>query len=306
MLFRYPFNSMGCSCEIQIRDKHPEPAKAAVKAALGEIHRLEEKYSFYRPDSLISLINDNAYQCPLEIDSETQGLLEFVSETHRLSNGKFDPTIGSLKEIWNFPQMEVPNESKIIATLESIDWNSVSVENNSIRFMHPQTKIDFGGVVKEYAVDQLCRLLETMKIETGIVNLGGDVGVVGKVPNNQKPWRIGIAHPRRHGHSIGNIILREGAVVTSGDYQRYFLRDGKRYHHLFDPQTGYPADLCYSSVTIIDNSALKASQTATSKIFSNREFGDLETKEYSYVACDLNGKIDCYNNSDLCQLVIFP
>lgn len=254
---------MGSGCEILIREKDPQPAKNAVNAAVSEIERIEKKYSFYQSDSFLSAINREAFHGPVLLDKETAELLHLAASVHQATHKKFDPTIGTIKHFWNFDSMQLPEIDKIEPWLVAVGWHNLTLSNQTLRFHHPETRIDMGGIVKEYAVDRCASLLEAMGIKDGLVNLGGDLKVVGKNEEGKRPWRVGIADPRKHNQTAATILLKQGAVVTSGDYQRYFIRDGKRYHHILNPLTGFPMELAYSSVTVHGQTALGASQTAT-------------------------------------------
>ncbi|MDH4120872.1 MAG: FAD:protein FMN transferase [Deltaproteobacteria bacterium] len=274
MLFKFPFRAMGSGCEVLIRGQDQRQAQAWVTTALQGVGRLEAKYSFFLPESLLARINREAYHQPVALDDETLRLLEEADRLHRDTGGAFDPTIGGLKGLWNFSAMALPPDQEISRALEGVGWDKVEWEKGALRFLHPDTRLDFGGLVKEYAVDVCVAALETLGtgngLEAGLVNLGGDLRVVGRIAPDGRPWNVGVADPRRHGSSLATISLYQGAVVTSGDYMRYFLRDGLRYHHLLNPRTGRPFPLEFSSVTAHGATALEASGRVTRVLYGGR------------------------------------
>jgi thiamine biosynthesis lipoprotein len=134
------------------------------------------------------------------------------------------------------------------------------IENGKIKFAKRGMGIDLGGIAKGYAVDAAIRVLKEKNVESAMVNAGGDIYVLGR--KHGKPWRIGIRHPRRGGEILGIVEVEDKAIVTSGDYERYFFSEGKRYHHILNPKTGYPANEC-QSVTIVAKKATIADGLAT-------------------------------------------
>lgn len=288
MLYRYPFVAMGSGCEILL-DMDSTPAfQAAVGTAQRPIRRLEKKYSFFDPASLLSRLNSKAYGGEFELDEETAHLLEMAGDLFRKTGGGYDPTIGSLHGCWDFRAMRLPDPARLEAQREGIGWEKVELSKGGLRLLHPATKIDLGGLVKEYALDASVAALEAIGVRRGLVNLGGDLRVVGRIPPGNRPFRIGVANPRHHHGTSATLALREGAVVTSGDYQRYFFHQGRRYHHLLDPRTGYPMELRYSGVTVHGRSAMEALRECK-RIMMNRGKGKGREPESTYVLCDEEG-----------------
>ncbi len=279
---------MGTVCEILIREKQTEVAKSVVKAVIAELNRLENKYSFYKTESLLSRINQESYNANIELDDETSYIFNVASDLHDLTNGLFDPTIGVINRCWDFYNMVLPSKEIIQGKLETVGWNKVEINNNVLRTHHPNMEIDLGGIVKEYSLDRCANLLEVMGVSNGLINLGGDVKVIGDLSNSNRPWRIGIADPRNHNQTIGSILSKKGVSVTSGDYQKYFKRDGKIYHHIINPKTGYPIPLEYSSVTILCDEAVYASKLATAILLGNKNLMRAES-DFGYVVCDTRG-----------------
>lgn len=238
-LFRHAFTAMGSPCEIQLYASDAAQAQAVAEPAIADVQRLEARYSRYRSDSLLTQINRVAAAGgSTEVDEETARLLDYADACHRQSDGLFDITSGLLREVWRFRDGALPDAGRIEALLHRIGWHRVRWAAPHIAFA-PGMELDLGGVVKEYAADRAAALCRQAGAACGIVNLGGDVRVIGAQPDGS-PWRIGLQHPRERGASLGTLLLHRGAVATSGDYERCIMVDGVRYGHVLNPKTGWP------------------------------------------------------------------
>jgi thiamine biosynthesis lipoprotein len=298
MLFRYPFVAMGSGCEILVESDSAERVKPLVQSAVAQVARLEAKYSLYRDDSLLARINRDGHGCGVEIDEETLSLLRFADGLHGASEGAFDPTVGSLQGLWDFRAMSLPDPAAVAARLPAVGWPQVEWRGGTVRLPHPATRLDFGGWVKEYAVDAAVATLSAHGVRRGLVNLGGDLRLVGEAPQ-ERPFRVGIAHPRRHHDLCGGLRVTAGAVVTSGDYQRYFLRDGRRYHHILDPRTGFPAELAYTGVTTHGATALEALRAGKLMLLGTRR---PLPEAPPFLACDADGEPVAWQESPHCRV----
>ncbi len=245
---------MGTPCSLWL-DATPEQAQAAITAVLAEVTRLEQRYSRYRPDSLLSQINQVADQGgQMVVDAETAALLDYAQTCYRQSDGLFDITAGRLRQLWRFgdPQARLPTKAQLHAQLAHIGWDKLRWTAPVLTFPVPGLALDLGGIVKEYAVDRAAGLAQEQGITSGVINLGGDIRVLGPRPDGS-PWRVHIQHPRQAGE-LAALTLRCGAVASSGDYARCLVVDGVRYGHILNPRTGWPtrhlaavtvrADLC--------------------------------------------------------------
>jgi thiamine biosynthesis lipoprotein len=235
-----------------------------VAGACGrEIDRLEQKFSRYRKDSLATRINRSAGDSGgIEVDSETAGLIDLAATAHRESNGLFDPTSGVLRRVWNLKSGRLPNPDTVQEVLPLVGWSKLRWESPRIVLPTRGMELDFGGFVKEYAADRVAELCRTHGLTSGIIDLGGDLAVVGPHPNGQ-PWLVGIRNPRRPSVAMARIALRSGGLATSGDYERFMIVDGKRYSHLLDPRTGEPHDGGPACVSITADHCLIAGLTST-------------------------------------------
>jgi thiamine biosynthesis lipoprotein len=260
-LFRHAFKAMGSPCELQLYAADAVRAQAAADLAIAEVERLEARYSRYRSDSLLSQINRAAAAGgSIEVDEETARLFDYADTCYRQSDGLFDITSGLLREVWRFSDGVLPDAERIQALLPRIGWHRVRWRAPRIAFA-PGMELDLGGVVKEYAADRIAALYRNAGIRSGVVNLGGDVRIVGPQPD-RSPWRIGIQHPRARGSSLGTLALQRGAVASSGDYERCMVIGGVRYGHILNPRTGWPVRHL-AAVSVVADLCVVAGSTST-------------------------------------------
>jgi len=238
---RFPFRAMGAPCQIQLYGS-PGEVEAIARAGIAEVARLEARYSRYRDDSVASEINRSAGDPRgVTVDPETASLLDYADTAHRESGGLFDVTSGVLRRAWDFRSGRLPTAAEIDPLREKVGWQRVGWDGERIHLPMAGMEIDFGGYVKEYAADRVAALCRELGARHGLVDLGGDIALVGPHPDGS-PWRIGIRHPRLPGVALAWIPLREGAIATSGDYERFMVVDGRRYGHLLDPRSGWPVE----------------------------------------------------------------
>lgn len=236
------FRAMASRGEVRVCAPDEDTARRWAQPAIDEVRRIEQKYSRYLPDSFASRINAAAGGAPVAIDDETHALLAFGHQLHAQSEGRFDLTSGVLRRAWDFQAQRVPTPAEVDALRIHVGWSAVELEAAQVRLPRAGMQIDFGGIGKEYAADRAAAALIAAGARHGFVNLGGDVRGIGAAPDGSA-WRIGIQHPRAAGgEMIGAIDVTTGAVATSGDYERYFEHDGRRYCHLLDARTGWPVE----------------------------------------------------------------
>jgi thiamine biosynthesis lipoprotein len=258
--------------EIKVHHKRKAEAEKAINSSMEEMRRVEQKMSCFLPGSEVSRINKEAFleekkgsllaEDWIPVSDELFSLLEESVLLSELTKGSFDITIYPLWKIWKFEgeNLEVPGKGKIERVLELVTYKNMILQNGKISFAKKGMGIDLGGIAKGYAVDAAIKVLKDKNIKSAMVNAGGDMYVLGK--KEGKPWRIGIRHPRREGEILGTVEVENRAIVTSGDYERFFFSGGKKYHHIINPKTGYPADEC-QSVTIVAKEATFADGLAT-------------------------------------------
>jgi thiamine biosynthesis lipoprotein len=259
----FRFRAMGSPCELQLRGRSRQAVAQIANACRSEVDRLERKFSRYRDDSLATQINRSAgCQEGVEVDEETAALLDFASTAYAQSNGRFDPTSGVLRRIWDFKSGRIPSSQEVKEVLELVGWSKLVWQDRRIALPRKGMQLDFGGFVKEYAADRAAELCRARGMTSGIIDLGGDLAVVGPHPNGD-PWLVGIRDPRKPKVAIARIALRSGGLATSGDYERFMIVDGIRYSHLLDPRTGMSHNGGPACVSITADHCLVAGITST-------------------------------------------
>jgi len=238
------FEAMASRCEIVLGGAGTPAGpslRQAGEAAMAEVRRIEAKYSRYRADSVVSRINAAAGSGQaVPIDEETAGLLAFGDQLHRLSEGRFDLTSGVLRRAWDFRAAREPSAAQLAEVLPLIGWPRVQWGLHEVLLPQAGMQLDFGGIGKEYAADRAQAVLAQAGLRHGFVNLGGDLRVLGP-RSDGRPWAFGIQHPREPGAVCATLQLRDGALATSGDYERFFVTpDGRRCCHVLDPRSGQP------------------------------------------------------------------
>lgn len=259
-LHRFAFASMGCPCEIQLESIDALAAETTARTAIAEVARLDEKYSHYRSDNFLAhLCVDAAWQ-GVEVDDETANLLDFADALFQQSAGKFDITAGALTQLWDAQDGHVPPIDAIAAARARVGWSRVAWKRPYLR-LRANMRIDLGGIVKEYAADRAAEICREAGIAHGIVDLGGDLAVIGAHADG-RPWLAGIKSPRAPAEVQASIALTRGGLATSGDYERALIVDGQRYSHIIDATTGWPVQ-GFASVSVIADSCLVAGAAST-------------------------------------------
>lgn len=232
----------------------------AVTGAFDEMARLERLLSPHLPDSEVARLSRSDHG--MKVNSDTLNVVALGLEAARSSKGDFDLTLGRLKDLWSVEDAtpRIPSDEQIADALQGTGPEALQIDGSRISKKDPELHVDLGGIAKGYAVDRALEVLAKRGIAHASVNAGGDLRVRGSKVS--RPWRIGIQHPRRKGEVIAVVPLENRALVTSGDYERYFELDGVRYHHLFDPETGRPARGSMS-VTVVAETTARADALAT-------------------------------------------
>ena len=290
-LYRHPFNAMGSPCEIQLYALAHAEARRVAELAVADVYRLEARYSRYRSDSFLSAINRVAASGGrISVDEETAGLLNYALACYQQSDGLFDITSGILRRAWRFDLGALPDEGQIQALLGKIGWHKVRWNPPILEFPVPGMEIDFGGVVKEYAVDRAASLCLEAGIRHGSVNLGGDIRIIGPHPDGS-PWRIGIRHPRRQDAFIETLLLFDGALASSGDYERCIVLDGVRYGHVLNPKTGWPVRRLASVSVVGDFCVVAGSASTIAMLKEEHGPGWLEGLGLPHLWVDVQGEV---------------
>ena len=263
---------MGTLVEITVSHPDPDVIQAVTTQAFDEMKRIEQLMSTYLPDSEISRINHAAGKEAIPVSPEVEEVIREGLYWSEQSSGAFDITIEPLVYLWNFDGEKeiIPRESTLRKTASLVNFKDIELKDHTVRLKRHGMAINVGGLAKGYAVDRAISVLRG-KVKNGIVNAGGDLFAFGQ-KNKQTPWNIGLQHPRKPQELLAAFAVQNQAIATSGDYQRYFIKDGVRYHHIFDPQTGKPARLMVST-TIITTEVMDADALATAVFVMGPEKG---------------------------------
>ena len=242
--------------DIKIETKHKESGEI-LDNSLKLIKEYEKKLSFYTNENQIWNFNNSVIDSLL-IDNDLKNILSISGELYQKTNKHYDITIGALSDIWNFDNEVVPSKGNIKIAMKNTDFSKLMIKDN---YLHKPEgmKINLGSLAKGFIIDEVVEYLKQQNVVSGFVNAGGDMRIFCR----EKSFKIGIQHPRKELNELIDVInVGNGSVVTSGDYERYFIKDGKRYHHIIDPLTGYPSKNAIS-VTVIAKSALMADAYST-------------------------------------------
>ncbi len=260
-------------------------AKTAVNAVFDQLAEIHDITNYYSKNSQVAEINNTAADEEILIREEMKEILTASLDIGNSSQGAFDITIAPVVELWDFSGGgNVPRYEEVQQKLDLVGTDKLQYDGESkLKKLADGVKIDLGGAAKGYAGDVAITILKKYDVVGAVVDLGGNITCFGKNPNSSNgKWRIGLQKPFAPAGEYDDVIeIDEGAVVTSGIYQRYFEKDGRSYHHIIDPQIGYPADKEYNSVTIVADSSLYADCLATACYILGQDKGKELTERYS-------------------------
>jgi thiamine biosynthesis lipoprotein len=249
-------------------------AQAAATAGFAEIRRLEELLSTWIPTSELSQVNVSAGVKPVHVSTETLTVVQHAVQAAELTDGGFNIAIGPVVEAWSVTDgQRIPEASELDALRPLVDLQAVHVDvrKQTIYLDKAGMRIDVGGIGKGYAADQAVEALRRAGAIAGVVALSGDIKTFGRLPGG-KMFPVGIQHPRKDGSVLAWIDLQDEAISTAGDYERFFERDGVRYHHILDPRTLQPARSC-QSVTVVAREGIWADGLDTGIFVMGSESG---------------------------------
>jgi len=268
--FERGFYSLGTLCSIKIfpnlraQEHYGNLLEVDMEKILDEaealVYSFDDQFSVFKEESEISAINKNSGVQPINVKGDTYFLIKKAMEYCDLSDGRMDITVGPLSKVWRKSQKEerLTKQDELTAVKELVNFKRIKLEESKTAVLL-ETKgmeLDLGCVAKGYCADLIRDFLKEKNIERAVINLGGNIVVMGEQATN-KGWRIGIQHPEQpRGSFIGYVDIQDSSMVTSGDYERYFEKNGKRYHHILDPRTASPLDNEIVSVTVISKSSL--------------------------------------------------
>jgi len=258
------FQAMAGPCEVLVDTLDQQLAGKITDIAQQEALRVEHKFSRYGADNIIHTINHSAGR-PVEVDKETADLLDYAESCFLLSDGLFDITSGVLRQAWHFDGSDqLPDPDKVKELLAKLGWQKVRWQRPMLTLCQDM-EVDLGGIGKEYAVDRSVQLIKTYSNVSCLVNFGGDIAVTGPRRHDQ-PWIVGTENPGKQTQlspKTPGIALRNGAIATSGDSRRYLLKDGIRYSHVLNPNTGWPITNGPHTVTVTADSCTEAGVLST-------------------------------------------
>ncbi len=257
--------SMGSQLKLAAWTTDEPRAVDTFEHVFREFDRLESLLSVWKDGSDVVRMNQNAGITPVTVSQDTLNVLGEAAEASALTRGKFDITFAALTDIWRFDHDQdnvVPDRQLIEARLPRIDYRAVQIDGTAKTafITRPGMRVHLGGIGKGYAIDRAIALLKDRGFTDFLIQSGGDLYAAGT--NGGVPWKLAIADPRGAHDPFATVQITDGTFSTSGDYERFFMKDGKRYHHLIDPDFGEPASGC-RSVTIVTNRAVMADVLST-------------------------------------------
>ncbi len=247
----YSFDAMSTPCEFTLYTESKERADTAAKAVLQETKRLEKKYNYYDESSLLSQLNARTTNL---LDRETKEILQRAKQYYKTTNGVFDITVATIKELYKSELTTASLESKKETLLAYVGCEHFTLKRDKIYFDNAHTKIDLGGFVKEYAVDRAVSVLKRHKIKSALVNYGGDIYALGKKPDGGS-FVIGIKDPHDPSQHKVQVLLEDQALTTSASYERHYKIEGREYSHIITKEKNA---LVVNSVSVISKSCVES------------------------------------------------
>jgi FAD:protein FMN transferase len=293
-VFKYHQVSMGTTVEISLMGSDEEEARKAAMVAFQEIKRIERLMGPKNESGDVYRINQSAGMEWVNVSPETMKVIHKAKEISTLSEGAFDITVAPLTQIWRIAREKgvPPSADEVKKLLELVNFRGILIApEDKILLKKKGMAIDLGGIAKGYAVDKAFEILQSLGYQNIIVNAGGDLRVGGKRLNH--PWIIGIQHPRESQKLMARVSLSDSALATSGNYEKFFMYQGKRYGHIFNPKDGFPTEAC-QSVSIIDKDCMAADALATAVFVLGPEKGYALCQKLDGVNCllvDKDGKV---------------
>ncbi len=286
-MYRRTLKLMGTRFDISVVENDSLKAQNYIDLAVSEISRIERLISSWDKNSQTSLINKNAGIKSVKVDTELFNLIRRSLAISKLTDGAFDISYASMDRIWRFDgSMKVmPSEKEIKTSVEKVGYQNIILneKDQSVFLKLKGMKIGFGAIGKGYAADKAKKLLISKGVKAGIMNASGDMNTWGKQPNGDY-WKIAITNPLNKKNAFGLLPIKSGAVVTSGNYEKYTTFNGKRYSHIIDPRTGYPSSGIISA-TVFAPKAELADALATSIFVMGVEAGIDRINQIPNIEC---------------------
>ncbi len=242
-------------------------AEKAINQAIERLNNIDDKMSAFKEESDISKINAKAGFALEAVSKDTFFVVRKAVEYSKILEGTFDPTIRPLVKLWNIGTDKeiIPGKDKIQEVRKLVNYNDVILDesNQAIMLENKNQALDVGGIAKGFAADEVREIFYKNNIRSALIDLGGNIFALGNKEDGT-PWRIGIQNPfEPRGEFVGILSVKNKSVVTSGNYERYFMKDGQRFHHIIDPKTGYPSQSKIISATIISDNSIDGDGLST-------------------------------------------
>lgn len=278
---------MGGRFEITLVAETADKAERYIDSVIAEISRIEHLISDWKPTSQVSEVNSNAGIKPVKVDREVFELTQRAIRFSEITNGAFDISFAAMEKIWKFDgsMKEMPSAEAIKRSVAKVGYKNIILDSAacSIFLQLPGMKIGFGALGEGYAADRCRDMMIERGIKAGIVNATGDMSTWGRQPNGKK-WKIGITNPKHNEALLTAVTVEQGAVTTSGSYEKFVELDGKRYSHIINPATGYPAT-GLTSVTVFGPNAETANGLSTSLMVLGQTSGLELLKKFPGYSC---------------------
>ena len=290
---------MGTLVDFTLYGANKENASIAIKAAADEMQRIENIFTIYGDQqNSIKAFNRGNIGIHTKFSDEVNTLLNESIETGQKSDGAFNPALGSLNMLWGFSQTPAPNAPPPTQELDRLlaeSSNCLQQHADGWSRTAAGCQLDFGAIAKGYALDQGIKALKSHGITNAIINAGGDIAVSGS--HGERQWQIGIRHPRQPDQVIATLKVKgDLSIVTSGDYERFFLYQGKRYHHILDPKSGLPANGSQSATVIAGNATTADAWSTALFVMGTRGLKTIEKLGMDAILVDANGEIHMTKN----------
>lgn len=274
---------LGTVCTVNLFE---DGTKSLYQKIFSRLTQIENEFSTNIPSSDISRINQCAGKESVKVSDDVIFVLSKALYYAEISEGAFDPTVGPLVKLWgiNTDSEKVPTQQEIDETLKLINYKEVSIEGNCVRLHRHNMALDLGGIAKGFAADEIVKILKEKNVKKAVIDLGGNIYIYGKKDTNSTPWNIAIKDPvePESAPALAVKFIENTTVVTSGIYERYFISEGKQFHHILSTSNGYPTESNLLSTTIISDCSMEADALSTiSFILGPEKFLSLNIREFS-------------------------
>ncbi len=311
---------MDTFCTITVVSPSEEKAEDAIEAGFDEIKKLDNYLNNFSPDSEVSAVSQSAGIKPVHVSKETTDLMDKTIGISKITDGAFDPTIEPVIKLWAFSKRpdnpSIPSKAAIENLRKLVDYKKIKIDSaaSEIYLEEKGMALDLGGVAKGYAADKAVEAIKAKGIKAALVAIAGDIRGYG-LSTSGKAWKVGIQNPRPENPAsekpwediFASLYLKDSAISTAGDYQRFFIKNGKRYHHIIDPKTGYPAESDLISVSVmapegymadgIDTAVLILGPEKGMKLLNSKGLDGIlvDSRKRVFITKNLKGRIEILN-----------